>query len=519
VRPDGDAGGDVRRLAGGAAVQLAGKLVGRGSAFFLQLALARFLGPGPYGLYTLGHTVFLITGLAATLGLEHGAIRFASRHLGEDPARLGAVLRTCLRLALGSSLAIAATLYFAAPGLAVGVFDKPGLAPVLALLACGLPLLALLRVAAAGTRVSQRMHYSAVAEDLVQPLTNLTLVAVFWLLGWRLLGAAGAMVLSFAVAAAVAAAFLRRTFPAVTARGGPAPRSAELVGFSIPAAFAGLLGLGTLWADRLLVGIFRSEAETGIYGAAAHPATVLALLLTSFNAIFAPMIAELYQKGEQRRLEQLFRTGTRWGVCLAMPAFLAVVLFPRELIAVVLGAGYLPGDRAMVILTSGQMANVATGAVGFLLVMSGRQRLWMWMTAAALLANVGLNSLWIPRYGLVGAAAATACVLAALFVAALWAVHRSLGLWPYDRRVVKDLAAAAVTAAALGLIRWAGPGSQTAMVALVLAGAPAVFWISRAWLGFEAEEREIFRSLRRRSAASPTTPPPTAEPPPDRHPT
>jgi putative peptidoglycan lipid II flippase len=143
----------------------------------------------------------------------------------------------------------------------------------------------------------------------------------------------------------------------------------------------------------------------------------------------------------------------------------------------------------------------------------------MWMTAAALLANVGLNSLWIPRYGLVGAAAATACVLAALFVAALWAVHRSLGLWPYDRRVVKDLAAAAVTAAALGLIRWAGPGSQTAMVALVLAGAPAVFWISRAWLGFEAEEREIFRSLRRRSAASPTTPPPTAEPPPDRHPT
>jgi O-antigen/teichoic acid export membrane protein len=490
------AGGDVRRLAGGAAVQLAGKLVGRGSAFFLQLALARFLGPGSYGLYALGQTLFLITGLAASLGLEHGAVRYASRHLGEDDARLAAVLRRCLGLAMGASLVIAAVLYLAAPGLAADVFEKPGLAPVLALFAFGLPLIAGLRVAAAGTRVSQKMHFSAIAEDLVQPLTNLALVVVFWLAGWRLLGAVGAVVLSFAAALAVAAAFLRRTFPAVTAPvGGGAPRAVELLSFSIPAAFAGLLGLGTLWADRVLVGILLTEAETGIYVAAAHPATVLALLLTSFNAIFSPMIAELYQKGEEVRLERLFRTCTRWGVCLAMPAFLAVVFFPRELITVVLGAPYASGQWAMVILTVGQMANLATGAVGFLLVMSGRQKLWMVMTALALVANVVLNWLWIPRYGLEGAAIATACVLAALFLAALYAVHRTLGLWPYDRRVVKDLAAAAAaaTAAVLALIRWAGPDSEVSLVVLVLVAAPVTFWISRALLGFEAEDREIFR--------------------------
>lgn len=488
------AGGDVRRLAGGAAVQLAGKLVGRGSAFLLQLALARFLGPGAYGLYALGHTLFLITGLAASLGLEHGAVRFASRHLGEDEARLGAVLRRCLGLAVGSSLAVAAALYLGAARLAEGVFEKPGLTPVLALFAFGLPLIAGLRVAAAGTRVSQRMHFSAIAEDLVQPLSNLALVVVFWLVGWRLLGAVGALVLSFGTALVTAAVFLRRTFPAVTAPvDGRAPRAVELLGFSIPAAFAGLLGLGTLWADRLLVGIFLTEAETGIYVAAAHPATMLALLLTSFNAIFSPMIAELYQKGEQARLERLFRTCTRWGLCLAMPVFLAVVFFPRQLITVVLGAPYVSGERAMVILTSGQMVNLATGAVGFLLVMSGRQKLWMVMTAVALVANVVLNCLWIPRYGLEGAATATACVLVALFLAALYAVYRTLGLWPYDRRVAKDLAAAAVTAAALALIRWTGPDSEGWLVVLVLAAAPATFWISRALLGFEAEDREIFR--------------------------
>ncbi len=501
------AGGDVRRLAGGAAVQLAGRIVGRGSAFLLQLALARFLEPMAYGLFSLGHTLFLISGLGATLGLEHAAIRFASRHLGEDEASLGAVLRRCVTLAAGASLAMAAVLYLAAPWLATGVFQKPGLAPVLALFALGLPLIAGLRVAAAGTRVSQRMQFSAIAEDLVQPLANLTLVTIFWIVGWRLLGAVGAVVASFGVAMVVAAIFLRRTFPTVTApAGGQAPRVQELIAFAMPAAFAGLLGLGTLWADRLVVGSLLSEEETGIYAAAAYPATVLALLLTSFTAIFAPMIAELYQKGERERLERLFRTATRWGICLGMPAFLAVAFFAHPLIAVVLGAPYLPGEWAMVILTGGQMVNLATGSVGFLLVMSGRQKLWMMMTAVALLANVVLNFQWIPRFGLEGAATATACVLVALFLAALVAVHRVLGLWPYDRRIGKDLAAAAATAAVLALIRSFGPDSQVALVVLVLVTAPAVFWISRALLGFEAEEREIFRSLRRSSQNRPPRP-------------
>ncbi len=98
-------GHDVERLAGGAAVQLAGKMVGRAAALGVHLLLTRALGPQDYGLYALGWTIFTLLGLLATLGMEHAVVRFASP-LGSDDARgrrtvvRGAMAVTALSLSL-----------------------------------------------------------------------------------------------------------------------------------------------------------------------------------------------------------------------------------------------------------------------------------------------------------------------------------------------------------------------------------------------------------------------------------
>ena len=493
----------VQRLAGGAALQLGGKAAGRGSGFLAHMLLARVLGPALYGVFGVGWTIFQLVSLTASLGLEHGAVRYASRHLGRDPERLAGVLRRSLILALGSGLLFAAGLALAAPLLARRVFSMPALAPVLLGLAAGVVLAVGTRVAAAATRVSQRMRYSTLAEDLVLPVGHLLLLAVFLAIGWRLAAGVAAPVLAQALAFAVALGALRLLFPAVSSPVRAAePSTGRLLGFSISAALSGLLGMLTILADRLLVGIYLPEAQAGIYVAASQIALLFAVVLSALNTVLAPMVAELHGRGEVRQLESLYRTCTRWGLYLTTPLFLVVLAFPADVLAL-LGEGFAPGAVPLAILAAGQMANLGTGAVGLILVMSGRQNRLLTLSALALGTNVVLNVLWIPRYGLAGAALATALSLGALFSAALATVRKSPGVWPYDRRLLKGALATVAAGGGLAALRLVAPrltelpGGAVWLPAAAVLTAYGLFAALLTLTGLDQEDRDLLDRLTR----------------------
>jgi O-antigen/teichoic acid export membrane protein len=471
------------------------------------MLFARTVGPATYGVFGIGWTLFQLTGLVAALGLDHGAVRYASRHLGRDPERIGAVLRRAVRLALISGVLCGGALALAAPLLSDRVYSMPALRPVLFGFSVGVALLAGLRVAAAGTRVSQRMRFSTLAEDLALPITHLVLLAGLLALGWRLAAGVAAPVAASAVAFALALGSLRSLFPAPprssrevppgTARpAGPTtgPTTGQLLAFSTAAALSGLLGLLTVWADRLLVGALLSDAHAGIYTAASQISLLFAVVLSALNTVFAPMIAELYSKGETRELESLFRISTRWGLYLALPMFLVVLTFPAELLGL-LGDGYAGGARAVAVLAVGQMINLGTGAVGVILVMSGRQNRLLALSATTLVLNVLLNLLWIPRFGLTGAALATAVSLAVLFSAALLAVRRSPGVWPYDRRLLKGVLATLAAAAVLVPLRLAAGDAGFWHLAAAFPAAYGAFAATLALRGLDREDRELLGRL------------------------
>lgn len=485
----------VARLARGAAVQLGGKLVGRGAGFLAQMVVARVLGTAAYGLFGIGWTVLQLVGLVASLGLDHGAVLHASRRLEDGPGPAAAVLRRALILTSISGAALGLTLALSSPFLARHAFSKPELTPVLLAFSAGVVLVAGTRVAAAGTRVSQRMGYSTLAEDLVLPFTHLGLLVVLLALGWRLLAAVAAPLVAYAVAFAVALASLRVLFPASGAGSGrseaPAdPSTGRLLAFSVTASLSGVLGLLTLWADRLLVGSLLGKADTGIYMAASQISLLFAVVLSAFNTVFAPMIAELHGKGERRELESLYRISTKWGLYVTAPFFLVILAFPTGLLAL-LGEGYGSGALPLTLLAGGQMINLATGAVGMILVMSGRQNRLLALSALTLALNVILNLLWIPRFGLPGAALATTVSLAALFSTALFAVRRAPGVWPYDRRYLKGALAALVAGGVLLALRLGFPEPGAVHLALALLAAYGVFAGVIAVQGLDREDREL----------------------------
>ena len=207
------------------------------------------------------------------------------------------------------------------------------------------------------------------------------------------------------------------------------------------------------------------------------------------------MIAELHYEHEKSRLSHLFRVSTKWGLYLSLPLFLVIGFVPSEIMVVVFGDEYAGGSLPLVILAVGQMINVGTGSVGQLLVMTGHQNRWLMLSGGALTANIIFSLLLIPRMGLIGAATATCASTAGLFIGALLVVRRTLGVWPYDKRYLKGIAAAGLGAAALYLQTLLGIESSTLNLLLALTISTCVVGGALLLLGLDSEDREILRMV------------------------
>ena len=501
LEPQANAPGNhVTTLATGATVALAGRMIGRGLHVVGQVLLARFLGPEAFGLYAIGWTLLRVVGLLAPLGLDNGVIRFAAPHWRKDQAALQSVLYQSFSLALLSGFCVSASFYLAAPWLGGTLFQKPDLVPVLRYLAWAFWPLAGLRVFAAATTLSQSMRYAVQAEEVAQPLINLLLIITFYFLGWGLLGATAAAVISFSVALLLAVYYLARLFPfRVRPQFGPRSTVKELLSFSMPASLSFVLGVYILWVDRLMVGYFLPEAEVGIYQAASQSSLLFATILGAMNAIFSPMIAELIHQKEKQQLEELFRVSTKWGLYLSVPLFLTLCFVPREVMTVVFGLQYEGGYMLLVILAVAQLVNVGTGAVNILLIMAGYQKRWLVTSTVMLAVNIGLNALLIPQVGLVGAAVATAATVCGLFVAGLLQVRHLLKIWPYDGRYLKGFLATLLTALALWGLQSANVASPALALTLALVISGFVFSLTLLVTGLDSEDRHFISLVLMRS--------------------
>ncbi|MDN4732915.1 polysaccharide biosynthesis C-terminal domain-containing protein [Vibrio parahaemolyticus] len=94
------------------------------------------------------------------------------------------------------------------------------------------------------------------------------------------------------------------------------------------------------------------------------------------------------------------------------------------------GDEFLAAAPLLVVLSLGQMVNIATGSVGFLLLMSGHERTMKYITICSGTISIALLVFLSQSYGVLGAAWAMAIGMAIQNLAALYFVKRYLGFFP-----------------------------------------------------------------------------------------
>lgn len=486
----------VLTLAKGSGISLGGRLFGRALLLVGQAILARSLGVNDYGLFSIGWTILQIS-IASPMGLMQGVIYFGTS-LSDNEPRFRRALQQIIFLAVGLGAALGLTLFFLSPSLAE-LFHKSSLADVLRGAALAMSLAIVLNVVAAATRVSRKMQFSAIAEELLPSLLIAGGAFAFTVL-WRG-GTAGSMIaliLAYSASAALAFRFLFGLYPAVLK---PIRWQVsffrEIIAFALPVSMAGILVILIQWITRLILGYLRPEAEVGLYQAASQLASLPAIILTATGTMLVPMASHLSSRGQMEPLNELFKIATKWSVYLSLPLFLIMVLFPAASLDLVFGPAYRDGASLLVIMAFGQLINLATGSVGALQIVLGYRKQLVVILLTSLVITVFLNWWWIPLWGVTGAAVGNMIGILLSNLAGLAVIRKMTGLWPYDRRYWKGLVAALLTLFPLALLAYF---FSSGLWSLVIAGLLAciIFPITLWRLGFDKEDRQFLAAIRQR---------------------
>jgi O-antigen/teichoic acid export membrane protein len=201
-----------------------------------------------------------------------------------------------------------------------------------------------------------------------------------------------------------------------------------------------------------VLSLYAGSAETGIYAAVARAAQVILLFIISVSLMFSPFVADLHARGERDKLDRLFKQITRWTMAATLPLFVVLAVTPGSALRL-FGSEFGAGRTALLILLLGQLVNVATGTVGFVLIMAGRTGWDLVVYALSVAFDIGAAVLLIGGLGMgmEGAAVAGALTMALSKLARLWMVWRFVHIQPFDRDYAR-LAVPTAAAFAVGVV-------------------------------------------------------------------
>lgn len=446
---------EISGAASGAAIVGIGNIVGSilkfGSNYLLQVGFGATL----YGLYSICFSMVQLVASLCNLGLSDTMIRYAAIYQSRRQARsLNGLLVFCTAISIimgivGALCILCFSTIFAATK------HEPELAPLMQIMSPLVPLLCLQTVWLGSLQGLKLFKWRVLAERLVVPSVLLLLVCIFFKCVPGLFTIALAAILSMVAGTITCGYFLYRFVASAKQRG----RSYEVQEWLSFATFNFLTSVTEVVLESidtlLLVALVVADTQIGQYNAAVKMSDFIAMPLFSLNTMFAPTIAELHSQGESKKLEAMYQVVNKWIIMLSFPIFCLVSIFSQSLL-MLSGKSFFAAWPLLVISAIGSIINAATGSVGYVLLMTGHQKISFMNSLFSVSLNILLGLLLVPHYGAMGTAIGTTVTLLVINIIRYAQVRHLLKFQPYNWSVLKPLGAGCLSTVLTGclLLLW-----------------------------------------------------------------
>lgn len=495
-------------VARGSLLLLLGILCSYLFGFFRQFVVIRMLTPDDFGLISLGVIVIEVLIMMATLGLNTGSQRCIAYFWGSgEEEKVQGVVRSTLTISSVSVLITMLCLVLLSSPLS-SFFDMKEIKTVLVWLSPMIPAYVAIDILTSFFLGFQRAWPKAFFHRFMLGIVSFVFVVLMLSLRRDIDSVLLAMSISYILVAVAVVVFSAKRFP-ITLKGKPDGKVTRiLMRLSLPLLASSTLNYLIFQTDTILIGHYLTRDQVGIYNSGFILSQLLASLLNAVAFIYMPVITSMQARGAEEDIKEIYRSITKWLFIITFPLFALVLLFPREILGIFFGSSYTEAGNALRFLALGELVNVLFGPVGMTLVAKGRTDMLMAGSVVGVSANIALNIVLIPRFGIEGAAVASCISLVLLNLTAAGFLFFRFRLQPFHRYYLlpASLSAAAI-AAIYPLLRVAVQGAEWTLFIfippLVVAGVGMLYATRsiRAWEGylFKTLKKALFSRRKKRN--------------------
>ena len=234
--------------------------------------------------------------------------------------------------------------------------------------------------------------------------------------------------------------------------------------------------------DVVMLGFMTSSQQVGLYSAAYRIVFFVMAIVYASHIAWLPAVTRAI--AQKRSADSAFSGALRLSLAVTVPFVLGGMMIAPQLLRAIFGDEFAPAATALQLLLVSLFFVALHGASRNLFLAYDRLGVESWIMAAGVVVNVILNLILIPRFGLNGAAFATATADGAILaLCAIAIVH--FGVRPALRLLLVPLLAGAAMAVAL----WLVGVDRAAFISIIVGGIvyagtlAALTRLSRDWFG------------------------------------
>jgi O-antigen/teichoic acid export membrane protein len=376
-------------------------------AFGSQVLLARWMGSFEFGIYVYVFTWVMVIGAVVDVGLASSAQRFIPQYSEKGAWSL-------LRGFLSGSrwLAFWFAVVVSIAGLLVihalrSWLDDYVVVP-LSIACIILPVYGVMHVQDGIARSYNWPNLALLPPYIFRQLIVIGLMGAAWAFGLPTDATTGIVIaaLSIWVCAIGQSVALNRKLATEVPAGKKSYDIPRWIAVSVPMFVVDSLYVVLMYVDVLILKQFRSPEEIAIYYAAVKTLALVSFVYFAVAAASAHKFSEYFEADDRKRLAEFVADTIRWTFWPSLAATILVLACGWPLLWL-FGENFVTGYYLMFILAIGILARACVGPGERFLSMLGQQKSCALAALVALVANVALCLILVPKYGIKGAAIAT----------------------------------------------------------------------------------------------------------------
>ncbi|MCK4532874.1 flippase [bacterium] len=175
--------------------------------------------------------------------------------------------------------------------------------------------------------------------------------------------------------------------------------------------------------DTVMLSFMRGDAEVGWYNAAYRPFEVLIFIPLAITAVFFPVFSD-YSKNSLDNLKRAYRESFRFLLFLGIPFAMGGAVLSGKKISFLFTPDFLNSISALRILIWAIAFLFLSINIMYVLISLDKQHLNAYNALFCVLLNIGLNLVFIARWGYLGAAMATVITQMVFFGIGFWLISK-----------------------------------------------------------------------------------------------